>query len=34
VIADMASGGLLSDMVILQIEGWVLNWRRLQSYQS
>ena len=37
VIADMASIGLLglfSDMVILQIERWVLNWRRLQSYQS
>lgn len=37
VIADMASIGLLgllSDMVIMQIERWVLNWRRLQSYQS
>ena len=37
VIADMATIGLLgllSDMVILQIERWVLNWRRLQSYQS
>ncbi|MDO9414116.1 MAG: ABC transporter permease [Pseudolabrys sp.] len=37
VIADMVSIGLLgllSDFVILQIERWVLNWRRLQSYQS
>ena len=37
VIADMASIGLLglaSDFVILQIERWVLTWRRLQSFQS
>lgn len=37
VIADMASIGLLgllSDLVILQIERWVLTWRRLQSFQS
>ncbi|MDO8876704.1 MAG: ABC transporter permease [Pseudolabrys sp.] len=37
VIADMATIGLLgllSDMIIMQIERWVLNWRRLQSYQS
>lgn len=37
VIADMASIGLLgllSDLIILQIERWVLTWRRLQSFQS
>jgi len=37
VIADMATIGLLgliSDRVILLIEGWVLKWRRLQSFQS
>jgi NitT/TauT family transport system permease protein len=37
VIADMVSIGLLgliSDRVILLIEGWVLTWRRLQSFQS
>lgn len=37
VIADMASIGLLglaSDFIILQIERWVLTWRRLQSFQS
>jgi NitT/TauT family transport system permease protein len=37
VIADMASIGLLglsSDLIILQIEHWVLTWRRLQSHQS
>jgi NitT/TauT family transport system permease protein len=37
VIADMATIGLLgllSDRVILLIEGWVLTWRRLQSFQS
>jgi NitT/TauT family transport system permease protein len=37
VIADMATIGLLglvSDRVILLIEGWALKWRRLQSFQS
>jgi NitT/TauT family transport system permease protein len=37
VIADMASIGLLglsSDLIILQVEHWVLTWRRLQSHQS
>ena len=37
VIADMATIGLLgllSDRVILLIEGWVLKWRRLQSFHS
>jgi len=37
VIADMATIGLLgliSDRIILLIEGWVLKWRRLQSFQS
>jgi NitT/TauT family transport system permease protein len=37
VIADMATIGLLglaSDYIILQIERWVLTWRRLQSFQS
>ena len=36
VIADMATIGLLglvSDRVILLIEGWALKWRRLQSFQ-
>lgn len=37
VIADMVSIGLLglgSDFIILQIQRWVLTWRRLQSFQS
>jgi NitT/TauT family transport system permease protein len=37
VIADMATIGLLglaSDRIILLIEGWVLKWRRLQSFHS
>ena len=37
VIADMATIGLLgllSDRIILGIEGWVLKWRRLQSFHS
>lgn len=37
VIADMASIGVLgfaSDRLILMIEGWVLRWRRLQSFQA
>jgi NitT/TauT family transport system permease protein len=37
VIADMASIGvlgLLSDRIILLIEGWVLTWRRMQSFQA
>jgi NitT/TauT family transport system permease protein len=37
VIADMVSIGvlgLLSDRIIVLIEGWVLTWRRLQSFQA
>lgn len=37
VIADMASIGalgFLSDRLILMLERWVLNWRRLQSFQA
>jgi len=37
VIADMVSIGLLgflSDFIIVQIERWVLTWRRLQSFQA
>ncbi|AXK81778.1 ABC transporter permease [Pseudolabrys taiwanensis] len=37
VIADMVSIGLLgflSDYIIVQIERWVLTWRRLQSFQA
>jgi NitT/TauT family transport system permease protein len=37
VIADMASIGVLglaSDRIIILIEGWVLTWRRLQSFQA
>jgi NitT/TauT family transport system permease protein len=37
VIADMASIGLLgliSDRLIVLIERWLLDWRRLQSFQS
>lgn len=37
VIADMVSIGLLglgSDFIILQIQRWVLTWKRLQSFQS
>ncbi len=37
VIADMASIGLLgliSDRMIVLIERWLLDWRRLQSFQS
>ena len=37
VIADMATIGLLgllSDRIILLVEGWVLKWRRLQSFHS
>jgi NitT/TauT family transport system permease protein len=37
VIADMVSIGLLgflSDFIIVQIERWVLTWRRLQSFQG
>jgi len=37
VIADMVSIGLLgflSDFVIVQVERWVLTWRRLQSFQG
>lgn len=37
VIADMVSIGilgLLSDRIIILIEGWVLTWRRLQSFQA
>lgn len=37
VIADMVSIGVLglaSDRIIILIEGWVLTWRRLQSFQG
>jgi len=37
VISDMVSIGLLglgSDFIIMQIQRWVLTWRRLQSFQS
>jgi NitT/TauT family transport system permease protein len=37
VIADMVTIGvlgLLSDLIIVKIESWVLTWRRLQSFQS
>jgi NitT/TauT family transport system permease protein len=37
VIADMASIGalgFLSDRLILVLERWILNWRRLQSFQA
>jgi NitT/TauT family transport system permease protein len=37
VIADMASIGalgFLSDRLILMLERWILNWRRLQSFQA
>ena len=37
VIADMISIGVLglvSDRIIILIEGWVLTWRRLQSFQG